>query len=74
MDSDDPDNVLGTNTPAIDETNPGDVFSDWNVELREEKDSTASVRARAAGNSARLTQKPESMGTKDPLIPSKGKL
>lgn len=69
MDSDEPDNVLGTNTPTIDETDPSDVLSDWNAKLSKEKDITASVRTRVAGNSARLTQKSESMGTKDAFPP-----
>ena len=38
----------------------------WNVEFCKEKETTVSAQTRAMGNSARLTQKPESKGTKDP--------
>ena len=41
------------------------VLTDWNAELCKQKE-TVSALTRAAGNSARFTQKPESKGTKYP--------
>ena len=43
-----------------------DVLTNWNAELCKQKHTAVSAPVRAAGNSARLTQKPESNGTKAP--------
>ena len=39
-----------------------DLLTDWNVELCKKKETAVSAQTRAAGNS----QKPDTMGTKDP--------
>ena len=74
MDPERPDEGIGRNIPTVNETDSNDVLSDWNAELSKEKDTTASAQTRAAGNSARLTQKPESKGTKagSLFFPKKG--
>ena len=61
-----PDEGIGRNIPTVHETDSSDVLSDRNAELSKEKDTAASAQIRAAGNSVRLTQKPESKGAKDP--------
>ena len=66
MDSERSDEGIGRNIPTVNETDSSDVLTDWNAELSKEKDTAASAQTRAAGNSVRLTQKPESKGTKDP--------
>ena len=56
----------GRNIAEASKTISNDVSTDWNAELCKEKETTVSAQTRAAGNSARLTQKQECKGTKDP--------
>ena len=66
MDSESPDEGQGRNTSKASKTVSNDVLTDWNAKLCKEKETAVSAQTCAAGNSARLTQKPESKGTKDP--------
>ena len=54
------------NISEASQTVSNDVLTDWNAELGKEKETAASAQTRVARNFARLTQKPESKGTKDP--------
>ena len=53
--------MSGTNIYAINETSPSGAFSEWpwNVELSKGKNTTASVRTRAAGDSPCLGDPPQ---------------
>ena len=66
MDSESLDEGKGQNTYEASKTVSNDVLTDWNAKLCREKETAVSVQTRAPGNSVRLTQKPESKGTKDP--------
>ena len=66
MDSESPNEGKGQNTSEASKTVSNDVLTDWNAELCKEKETAISAQTCAAGNSARLTQKPDSKGTKDP--------
>ena len=66
MDSESPNEGKGQNTSEASKTVSNDVLTDCNAELCKEKETAVvSAQTLAAGNSARLTQKPESKGTKD---------
>ena len=66
MNSEKLDERKGRNIAEASKTVSNDVLTDWNAELCKEKETAVSAQTRAAGNSARLTQKPESKGTKNP--------
>ena len=65
MDSESLDEGKGQNSYEASKTVSNDVLTDWNAELCRKKETAVSVQTRVAGNSVRLTQKPESKGTKD---------
>ena len=66
MDSESLDEGKGRSTSEASKTALNDVLTDWNAELCKEKETAISRQTCAVGNSTRLTQKPESKGTKDP--------
>ena len=60
------DDGKGRNISEASKIVSNDVLTDWNAELCKQKGTAVLAPIRAAGNSARLTQKPESNGTKYP--------
>ena len=66
MNSERPDEGKVRNISEASKIVSNDVLTDWNAELCKEKETAVSAQTHVAGNSARLTQKPESRGTKDP--------
>ena len=60
MDSERPDEVLGTSIPTVHEIDLSNVLSDLNAKLRKEKDTTTLAQTRATEHFACLTQKPDS--------------
>ena len=66
MNSEKLDEGKGRNMSEASKTVSKDVLTDWNAELCKEKETAVSAQTCSAGNSALLTQKPESEGTKNP--------
>ena len=66
MNSERPDEGKVRNISEASKIVSNDVLTDWNAELCKEKETAVSAPTRVAEKSARLTQKPESKGTKDP--------
>lgn len=66
MNSEKPDEGNDRNISEASTTAPNNRLADWTTELCKEKETAVSAQARVAGNCARLTQKPEPKGTKDP--------